>query len=168
MYMQKSQSKKIAFLDRDGVINKKSADHEYVCSPEDFVFTDGIFNICYSLKQRGFEFIVITNQRGIAQGLYTEHGLKAIHDRMEKMFEERGISILDIFYCPHEKDVCQCRKPRDGMLRKAASAYDIDFASSLLISDSMDDIEMGKNFGIGKRIFVPSDKPEVADLSNLQ
>ncbi|MBI5078286.1 MAG: HAD-IIIA family hydrolase [Candidatus Yonathbacteria bacterium] len=156
------KSKKIAFLDRDGVINKKAEEHYYITRVEDFIFNEGIFGVVSKLKNEGFEFIVITNQRGVARGLYTEETVRKIHRHMKDEFYKKGIEILDILYCPHENNTCECRKPKDGMLREAMELYKFDKTQSLLISDSVDDVYMGEQFGLGKSIFVQPNKPSEA------
>lgn len=156
--MEKVVSKKIAFLDRDGVINKKANEHCYITEIRDFVFNDGIFELVSNLKDKGFEFIVITNQRGVARGLLSEERLLEIHQYMKDEFHGHGIEILDVLYCPHEKDVCDCRKPKDGMLRLACSKYEIDLLASVVVSDSLEEVRMGEVFGVGRNFFVESDK----------
>lgn len=156
---------KIAFLDRDGVINQKPHQDErvtnYVTSADLFKFNPGIFETLGNLSQKGYRFVVVTNQRGIARGLMTEGDLASIHEHMKTGLRERGIEILDIFYCPHgDKDACVCRKPKPGMLAEATKKYNIDLAKSVLISDSMHDVEMGEKFGVGKNLFIEKDKPE--------
>lgn len=146
-------------MDRDGVINKKADEHCYITSVKDFIFNEGIFEVVSKLKDDGFEFIVITNQRGIARGLYTEEQLDEIHTHMKEGFYKKGIEILDIFYCPHEDNVCDCRKPKNGMLKHACAKYSIDLVNSILISDSREDISMGEKFGIGRNILIQSDNP---------
>ncbi|MDQ5962367.1 MAG: D-glycero-D-manno-heptose 1,7-bisphosphate phosphatase [Patescibacteria group bacterium] len=160
--MKSTKSKKVVFLDRDGVINKKADKHCYITKEKDFVFNDGIFNVCLHLQNNGFEFIVITNQRGIARGFYTETDLEKIHNIMKRGFLEKGINLLDIFYCPHEEGVCNCRKPKPGMLEMSFEKYCFDKGGAILISDTMEDVSMGESFGIGKNIYVTSDKPEEA------
>jgi D-glycero-D-manno-heptose 1,7-bisphosphate phosphatase len=149
--------KKIAFFDRDGVINKKANDHHYISSVEDVVFTEGIFHVCGELKEQGFEFIVLTNQRGVARGLYTVADVEKVHSFIQAIFKEHALSLLAFYYCPHDHGQCTCRKPQDGMLRQAVHDFDINLKESLLISDSPDDISMAKDFGIGKHILIPSD-----------
>lgn len=159
--MKQKNSLKVAFLDRDGVINKKAADYHYILSPDEFVFNSAIFDIAMLLQEKDYKIIVITNQRGIARGLMTESDLISIHQKMIDSFNKKGISIFDVLYCPHDENSCDCRKPKDGMLRLAFSKHDIDKEKSLLISDSKHDITMGETFGIYS-LFVPSDVPEVA------
>lgn len=157
--MVNNKAKKIAFLDRDGVINQKAPDHNYITKVSDFVFNEGIFEVVLHLKDQGFECIVITNQRGIAHGLYTVADLDTIHTFMKQGFGDRGIDILDIFYCPHEHNTCDCRKPKPGMLERACAKYPINLGESILISDSPEDVLMGKTFGIGQNIHVSHDIP---------
>lgn len=165
--MGKVKNKKIAFLDRDGVISKKAEEHHYIVRVEDFVFNDGIFELLQYLSARDYELVIITNQRGIARGLFSEEKMNEIHDYMKSVLLEHNIKLLDILYCPHENNTCECRKPKDGMLREAIELYKFDKAQSLLISDSIDDVYMGEQFGLGKSIFVQSDKPSEA-MSHLQ
>lgn len=152
------QPKKIVFLDRDGVINKKAEEHAYITSVEDFIFNEGIIELCTHLQAEGFEFIVITNQRGVARGHLTHKDLLKIHDYMCSVFNQHGIDILAVYYCPHEIGECVCRKPAPGMLIQATQEFDIDVSKSILISDSKEDIVMGKAFGVGYQLFVPSDE----------
>lgn len=153
--------KKIAFLDRDGVINKKQVEHHYVTTPSEFHFNEGIFAVLQKLRDDGFEFIVVTNQRGICRGHLDEQILLDIHNKMCTGLRNAGIVILDIFYCPHDNNECNCRKPKTGLLKQATAKYDIDVHSSLLISDSHDDIDMAEQFGIQRRFLVPHDVPEI-------
>ncbi len=158
--MKSEQSKKIAFLDRDGVINRSAAAHEYITSVETFVFNPGIFAVLQRLQADGFEFIVVTNQRGIARGLYTEEDLARIHEYMQSGLAEHNIKLLDIFHCPHAGGDCECRKPNDGMLREAALKYPIDISRSILIGDSDTDIAAGEKFGLQNCHLIPSNQPE--------
>lgn len=161
MWLNKQKKyKKIAFLDRDGVINKKAEEHHYIDTVENFEFNQGIFDVLTYLKKEGYEFIVVTNQRGIARGVYSLEMLDTIHRYMMKGLQEKGFSVLDILFCPHENNVCDCRKPKPGLLKEASMRHPIIFANSLLISDSYEDIVMGKEFGVGATYFVRSDKPE--------
>lgn len=160
MTLFSEKKKRVAFLDRDGVINKMAGEHQYVTRVEDFKLNPGTFEMLRTLKDDGFEFIIVTNQRGIARKHLSEQMLTDIHARMKHELEEEGLHILDIFYCPHEKDLCDCRKPKDGLLRKASKKYRIDLNDSLFVSDTAEDIKMAKEFGIGQQILVRSDHPE--------
>ena len=151
--------KKIAFLDRDGVINKKAAPHHYITSIREFKFNHGIYRSMINLLKDGFEIIIITNQQGVAKGLLSIKDLENIHAHMTDKLRLRNIKLLDIFYCPHIHDSCDCRKPKPGMLKRACSKYNIDLENSILISDQAEDVRMGEMFGIGKNRLVITDKP---------
>ena len=141
--------KKILFLDRDGVINYKAAEHEYITGLHCFAINERIFELLEPWKSDGYEFIVITNQRGIARGIFSEAALIEIHEEMSRRLKERGLG------------ACQCRKPQPGLLSRACEKYPIDLAASALISDSADDVEMGRKFGVGRNILVKTDEPHI-------
>ena len=149
--------KKIAFLDRDGVINRKALPQEYITKVSDFVFNDGIFELFSNLEKQGYECIIITNQRGIARKKLSEIDLHSIHAFMLEELARRNITVLDVFYCPHDLNSCECRKPAAGMLIKAHEKYQIDTANSILISDSPEDVIMGEKFGIGTNYLIQTD-----------
>lgn len=149
---------KVIFLDRDGIINKKPLDHNYVTGWHEFEFNEDIFPVLKSLKRNGFRFIVVTNQQGIGKGLFSEDDLIKIHDQMTDYLLKDGIKIDKIYFCPHlEEDQCYCRKPRPGLFYKAQNElpYMIDIENSFLIGDSLNDVIAGKNFGL-KTILVNS------------
>ncbi len=98
----------------------------------------------------GYELIIITNQSGIAKGLYTHEELKQLHDWMFSMLEKKGISVLDLFYCPHydQMSTCICRKPNSSMLERAIAKHDVDVSKSYMIGDSQRDVDAAENVGI--------------------
>jgi D-glycero-D-manno-heptose 1,7-bisphosphate phosphatase len=137
-----------AFLDRDGVINRKAPEGEYVTRWEDFHFLPGVAEAIAQLNQAGFSVIVVTNQRCIAKGIITQHELETLHRRMSDHLASAGARIDAIYYCPHATEaLCNCRKPEPGMLLEAARSRDLDLASSWMIGDSEIDIQAGKNAG---------------------
>ena len=145
---------KTIFLDRVGVINKEV---NYLYKINDFELIDGIFDACIYFNKLGYEIIIITNQSGIARGLYKESDFEKLNQWMLGMFNEHNINILDIFYCPHEpKSNCNCRKPKPGMLLKAKTKYDIDMQNSWMIGDTESDIKAANSCGIKKTILVRS------------
>jgi D-glycero-D-manno-heptose 1,7-bisphosphate phosphatase len=139
---------KAVFLDRDGVINKKPPEGDYVTCWEDFKFLPRVDEAIAQLNMAGFYVIVVTNQRCIAKGLMTVAELETIHQRMSESLAARGARIDAIYYCPHEmKPICRCRKPAPGMFVDAAGDYGIELPASWMIGDSNIDIEAGKNAG---------------------
>ena len=154
--------KKAAFLDRDGVIN---IDHAYVHRPDEFTFIDGVFKACQLLQKAGFLLIIATNQSGIGRGYYTEADFHQLCEWMKKKFEENGVQITDIFFCPHHPEKalehyrvdCNCRKPKPGMLLAAQAKWDIDMATSVMVGDKAGDMQAALSAGVGTRILVGKD-----------
>ena len=128
--------KKAVFLDRDGVIN---VDHGYVYQVDDFEYIEGVFDACRELKQLGYKLVVVTNQSGIARGMYTEEQFHSLTEWMDWNFADKGVELDGIYYCPHHhehgmadyKVDCDCRKPKPGMLESAARFLKIDMAQSV-------------------------------------
>lgn len=140
--------KKAIFLDRDGVINKNMPIHDYVKTWDEFEFLPGAIAGLKSLNQQGYKIFIITNQGGIGRGLMTENDLTIIHDQMLKELREEGITITGVYYCPHiSTDNCDCRKPRSGLLLRAAREYYLDLTKMVLIGDSKNDIKAGEAVG---------------------
>jgi histidinol-phosphate phosphatase family protein len=136
------------FLDRDGIINRRPAEHDYVKSWEEFVFLPGVVEVVKALRERGFLIVVVTNQRGVARGLTAIADLEEIHRRMKERLEKENAVIDGIYVCPHcDEDLCDCRKPEPGLLLKAKDDLDIDLSGSYMIGDSPVDIEAGKTAG---------------------
>jgi D-glycero-D-manno-heptose 1,7-bisphosphate phosphatase len=152
---------KCIFLDRDGVINKEVG---YVSRVKDFIFTDDIFPSLKKLQDAGFIFVIITNQSGIAKGLYRHEDVHAIHNHLLRTMQEKGIFISEIYYCPHHPDVepCICRKPDSGMIEKAMARFNIDATKSWLIGDKERDIQAAEKAGI-KAIIIASN----SSLANI-
>jgi len=131
---------KVVFLDRDGVINFEPGD--YTFEVEQFKIVEGLFEGLKLLKEKGFQFIVITNQGGISKGIYNHDAVKKVHSYMQKCFKENEIDLLDIYYCPHHtiNEKCICRKPDSLLLEKAMARYDIDKSTAYFIGDSRRDV----------------------------
>ena len=104
--LNKLDSIKVAFLDRDGVIN---IDYGHVHSTENFVFIPGVFDACFELQEAGYSLIIVTNQSGIGRGLYDEKDFFVLSDWMKRKFLEHRVKISDIYFCPHHPN--QARFP---------------------------------------------------------
>jgi D-glycero-D-manno-heptose 1,7-bisphosphate phosphatase len=140
--------KRAAFLDRDGVINRKPPEGQYVTRWEEMQFLPGVAEAIALLIGAGFCVIVVSNQRCVAKGLLTVRDLDLIHLRMCKELAAVGAEITEVYYCPHEKQPpCSCRKPAPGMLLAAARAHEIALPASWMIGDSDIDMEAGRNAG---------------------
>jgi len=143
---------KTIFLDRDGVINK---DVNYAYKIIDFEFNDGIFDVCIYLQNLGYKIIIVTNQSGISRGYYSENDFQTITNWMLAQFKKNDINILDVFYCPHSPDsLCNCRKPKPGMLLNARYKHNINMQNSWIIGDKEADIIAGISSGITNTILV--------------
>lgn len=154
-------SRAAVFLDRDGVINDERLD--YVKSWSEFVFKPKAKSAIRQLNNSGYLVIVVTNQSCISKGIITKETLNNIHRRMEDEINMAGGHLDAIYYCPHRKeDNCDCRKPRTGMVEKAAKTNNIDLSKSWLVGDSIiHDVPLGKSLGL-KTILIPkpADAPE--------
>lgn len=140
--------RKAIFLDRDGVINHDPGD--YTKTPEEFRLLPGVISALNLLKDSGFDFIVITNQGGIARGLYSLADFEAIDQKMHALLKAGGIHVLETFFCPHYPDsgLCLCRKPHSLLVEKAVAKYQISVADSWLIGDKDRDIHCAEGAGV--------------------
>ena len=138
--------KKVAFLDRDGVINRDSAD--YIKHWSEFEFLPKSLEALKRLKENGFTTIVITNQSVINRKMVSREGLDQIHTLMKAGVQSSGGDIADIFFCPHTpEDRCECRKPKPGLIYQAKERYTIDLGTAVMVGDSAKDIECARNAG---------------------
>jgi D-glycero-D-manno-heptose 1,7-bisphosphate phosphatase len=148
---------KAAFLDRDGVINRKPPEGQYVTRWEEMQILPGAAEAVGLLNRRGFRVIVVSNQRCVAKGLVTVHELESMHRRMCEQLAAESAIIDGVYYCPHEKwPVCSCRKPAPGMLLKAAKEHHLDLAASWMVGDSEIDVEAGRNAGCKTALLLES------------
>lgn len=139
---------KAAFLDRDGVINQKPPEGEYITRWEDFRLLPLAAEGIALLNRAGFRVIVVTNQRCVAKGLLTTEQLEIMHQRMTALLAQSGATLDAIYYCPHEYGAsCDCRKPSPGMLFSAGRAHHIDVRESWMVGDSDIDVQAGRNAG---------------------
>ena len=163
------------FLDRDGVINRKPAAERFVTCWDEFELLPGVEDAIAALNRSHRKVIVVTNQRGVALGLYSLDELAEIHNRLERRLALRGAHLDAIFVCPHDEGECDCRKPRTGLFRQAFRDFpDAGAENSVMIGDSLRDIEGGRNAGL-RTVFIdegcgaPSEEHrrarELADLS---
>lgn len=151
-----SNKQKAIFLDRDGTINKYVG---FLRDINEFELIDGVNEAIKKINVSGYLAIVITNQPVIARGEVTYEELNEIHNKMETLLGNQGAYLDAIYYCPHHPDSgfdgevkelkfdCDCRKPKPGLLLKAAEELNIDLSKSWMIGDSKNDIMAGKNAG---------------------
>jgi D-glycero-D-manno-heptose 1,7-bisphosphate phosphatase len=133
-------SEKYVLLDRDGVINHDSDD--YIKSPEEWIPIEGSLEAIALLNKNGFKVAVISNQSGIARGYYSVKTLKAMHDKMQRLLAEQGGNIEAIYFCPHAPtDLCDCRKPKIGLLKQFSQEKNYPLKDIFFIGDSLSDIK---------------------------
>lgn len=164
-----ANKQKAIFLDRDGTINEYVG---FLRKEEDFKLIPGVSEAIKKINNSGYLAIVVTNQPVIARGEVTEEELEEIHKKMETLLGLDGAYIDDIYYCPHHPDKgfegeipelkieCDCRKPKTGMLEKAAREHNIDLSSSIMIGDSTLDIKMAENAGMQSVLLKTGQKGE--------
>ena len=153
------------FLDRDGVINRKAPEGEYIAKWDEMRFLPGTFASVSALSRAGFQIIVVTNQRGVALGKVCLKDLQEMHKRMKAHFSRRSALITDVYFCPHDIwEDCSCRKPKPGLLLQAAEEHALDLPSCWMIGDAASDIEAGRNAGCRTVWILPAEAPQRNDL----
>jgi D-glycero-D-manno-heptose 1,7-bisphosphate phosphatase len=137
------------FLDRDGVLNQKMPEGRYVTSLAQFQILPGVPEAIARLNHAGLRVIVVSNQRGIALGLYTAADVDAIHSGLQRLLDGHGAHIDAFFICPHDHGQCNCRKPLPGLFEQAAVQFPaVSAAQSVMIGDSIVDIEFARRLGM--------------------
>lgn len=153
--------RRAAFLDRDGVLNERPAEHDYVRTADGLVLLPGAPEAVRRFSEAGYVVVVVSNQRGIARGLVTWETLRAIEDAIRRA---SGAEI-SFYYCPHDVDEqCDCRKPQPGLLLRAARELDLDLARSVMVGDAETDIEAGRAAGTRTILLSAAGTPTKADL----
>ncbi len=140
------------FLDRDGTINE---DIGYVSKPEELIIYPWAAEAIRLINDAGLKTIVVTNQSGVARGMYTEETLEEIHRKLITELAREGARIDAVYYCPHHPRIgdvrykieCECRKASPGMLKQAAREHDLDLAQSFVVGDKASDINLATNAG---------------------
>lgn len=173
MKKQIPKLKRAVFLDRDGVLN---LDKGYVFKTEDLEILPDVVTSLAELKKRGFLLIVVTNQSGVARGMYDLNDVDIFHRHLASEIAKAGGPILDGFYtCPHHPNgtvspfniVCDCRKPKSELLHRAAAELGIDLLSSWMIGDKDSDAECAAGAGV-RAILVQSKKYPCTNANAIQ
>ena len=150
---------KALFLDRDGVIN---IDHGYTYKVSDLNLLEGVIEGLQAISHLDYKIFIITNQSGIARGLFGIDDLHFFMNYLLKILAKNDVNISDYFFCPHHLEgtikaftkKCSCRKPEPGMLHDAQKKYNLDLSKSILIGDKETDIMAGQNAGIATNILI--------------
>lgn len=159
------------FLDRDGVLNRKAPEGEYVARWEDFEVLDGVPEALGRLRRAGLRILVVTNQRGVALGRYSAADVASIHTKFQALLASNGAQVDAFYVCPHDLGECNCRKPLPGLFQQAVTEFPrIAAATSVMIGDSLVDMEFGRRLGM-RTILIedaasgPEKAREIADAS---
>lgn len=142
--------RKTVFLDKDGTL---VVDKPYNVHPNLVVLEDGVIEGLLLLQQRGYQFVIISNQPGIALGLFDHDALNSLISYLQKLFNSHGIAIDHFYFCPHLPEnartgfECDCRKPQPGLILNAANDLNIDLNASWMIGDILNDVEAGNLAG---------------------
>lgn len=160
-----SYKQKAIFLDRDGTLNKYKG---FITQADDIELIEGVAEAVKLINKSGYLAIIITNQPVVARGECTRNEIEIIHNRLEGLLGKKGAYIDAVYYCPHHPDrgfageveelkfECECRKPKPGLIYKAANDFNIDISESYMFGDNSIDIETGINAGC-KRSFIVND-----------
>ncbi len=171
------RTRKAVFLDRDGTINY---DTGHLYRTEDFQFIENADKAISEIKSKGYLAIVITNQAGIAKGLYTAEDADTLHSYIDfLLYKNCGVTADAYYYCPHHPEAvvgelrkeCPCRKPNPGLILKAVSDFsdigiEIDLENSFTVGNRASDILAGINAGTGNNILIGNDDPEAKEYAS--
>ena len=152
--------KRAVFIDRDGTISEEVG---YINHPSRFRVFPYAAAAIKQLNDNGWLAIVVTNQAGVARGYFSEEMIQTVHAEMKQDLERNGARLDAIYYCAHHPSVgdppyrldCDCRKPKPGLISRAAQDFEIDLADSWMVGDRYSDVELARNAGV-KSMFVMS------------
>lgn len=151
------------FLDRDGVINRKAPESEYVSEWDDFELLPGVETAIATLNHSGRCVIIVSNQRGVSLGIYNLEQVAALHGKLQDHLAKSGAHIDAFYVCPHGHNACNCRKPKPGLLEEAFKDFPAATKkNSVLIGDSLSDIQLARNFGIPSIFIADADEQDSA------
>jgi histidinol-phosphate phosphatase family protein len=145
-------SDRAVFLDKDGTL---VVDVPYNVDPARVELAPGAGGALATLRDAGYRLFVVSNQSGVARGLFSEEDIARIEGRLRALFEGMRVPLEDFYYCPHHPEgsvsryatACDCRKPAAGMLQRAAREHDVPLGASWMVGDILDDVEAGREAG---------------------
>jgi D-glycero-D-manno-heptose 1,7-bisphosphate phosphatase len=170
--MSSNVKRAAVFLDRDGTLIR---DVKYLCAVEQIEILPGAAAALLLLRAHGFKLVVVTNQSGVARGRLSELDLQAIHAELMKRLGRDGAVLDAIYYCPHHpteglgdfRRICECRKPKTGMIERAARELDLDPKLSYVVGDKWTDIELAQGAG-ATGIFIGRDDAKNGAVAGLE
>ena len=144
------------FLDRDGTI---IFDEGYISDSTKVALIPGVANSLRKLSDAGYLLVIITNQSGIGRNYFTEKEMHSVNNRMLDLLKKEKVFINKIYFCPHRpEDLCECRKPKPGLILKAAGELGINISVSAMVGDKISDVEAGVNAGCGCNFLISKNK----------
>jgi D-glycero-D-manno-heptose 1,7-bisphosphate phosphatase len=153
------------FLDRDGVINENRDD--YVKSIDELEFLPGAVDAAGRLSAAGIRIVIVSNQQGVGRGIISPKSLEQVNAAVLRKLVESDVKVSGVYYCPHLKeDDCECRKPKPGLLIKAAADLEIDLNRSVFVGDAPSDVQAGRAAGCAT-VLVLSGKTSAEDVHRL-
>lgn len=155
------------FLDRDGTLIH---DEHYLGNPDQVKLLPGVPDALRSLEQLGIPRVIVTNQSGIARGMFTEADYQAVHARLLELLDEHGVSVTAEYHCPHHPEFtgeCDCRKPGTLLFERAAAIHNLDTAASLFVGDRWRDVQPGLTLG-GTGALIPSPSTPEVDVARAR
>ena len=152
------------FFDRDGIVNRPPHPARYVNRPEDFQLLPEFIAALRVVLARGYEAVIVTNQKGVGRGWMTQSALDGIHDRLTRELAAEGLALRDIVFCTAVDDDDPRRKPNPGMLLEAAAKHGLNLGRSWMVGDSETDMLAGRRAGCAVTVRVaPPDESTTAD-----
>lgn len=155
---------KAVFLDRDGVINRERG---FTYRLEDFELLPGLIDALKEFRKRGYLLVVVSNQSGVAKGLYTQQNIEILHEYLITTLQKENLFFDEVYYCIHHPDVsnCICRKPDSLFVEKALARFRINPSLSFFIGDKERDIEAAQKAGV-KGLLIKANTP-LAEIMHL-
>lgn len=157
-------SKPCVFFDRDGIVNRPPTLDRYVRRWEEFELVPEFLDVLRLVHERGYEAVVVTNQKGIATGHMTQEDVDRIHRNLTALLAQHGLGLLDIVMCPSADEGHSHRKPNPGMLVEAARRHVLDLSRSWMVGDNERDVEAGRRAGCRTVLVAPSGQATAADF----
>ncbi len=156
---KKTLNRPAVFLDRDGTL---IPDMGYLSNPSHVKLYRGTAEALRLLRQAGFHLFVVTNQSGVARGYFPESTVKVVHRKLQALLRAEGAAVDTFFYCPHYETgkikrysrVCDCRKPKTGMVKQALKKCPVDLKHSYVVGDKIDDLQLARNAKVAQGILV--------------
>lgn len=145
--MKLDKNIKLVLLDRDGCVNVKAPKGQYVSTLQDFRIYPDALDFIVACINFGVHISVVTNQQGISKGAYSEADVKKIHLELMRV-SKASTAQLSLYYCPHEKNTCECRKPKSGLLEEAIKGVRVQRHQVLFIGDQISDLQAARGANV--------------------